>query len=343
MGDRIKNAIYTAVILVAMLAVYLYRQSAKAELIALQGTTMGPITYSVKYFDKEGRNFKTSVDSLLGVFNQSLNTYIPDSEISTFNKDSVFNFRLPFFYKALNESKKIYEITDGAFDPSIGPLINNWGFGYTTDISVDSAVVDSLKTFVGMDKVEYDQSKIWKKDARLQLDFSASAKGYGVDVVVEFLKSRGVNNAFVEIGGEVRCIGRNMADNRPWTVAVLHPDSKEEDPFAIATVALEDQAMATSGNYFNYHIIDGVKYGHTIDPKSGFPVSHSLLSASVIAEDCLSADALATAFMVMGYNKSIGFLQDHAEYQAFLVYNDNGKLKQYATEEIKPKVNRLDK
>ncbi len=341
MSNRYKNILYTVVLLLAMFVVYKYRQSNSdvdnTTMIHFSGKTMGPIQYNVKYFDAAGRNFQQEVDSILAVFNQSLNTYIPSSEISQFNRDTIFKFNLPYFANAVSKSREIYDLTDGAFDPSIGPLINTWGFGYQTEINKDSTVIDSLKQFAGFKKIFYDNEAIRKTDWRVQLDFSASAKGYGVDIVIDLLKSKGVENAFVEIGGEVSALGINLSSQQPWKVGVLDPNSDEINPFLIATVSISDKGMATSGNYFNYHIIDGVKYGHTISPYTGYPIQHSLLSASVVAYDCHTADALATAFLVFGLDRTREFLKEHPEYDAYLIYSDDqGGFQTFATPGIEP-------
>ena len=257
MSNRSKNIIYSAVLLLAMLVVYKFRQADQGpKLVQFNGKTMGPIVYNVSYFDHEGRNFKPQVDSILKVFNQSLNTYIPDSEISTFNRDSSFQFDLPFFKEAVETGIAIYKETNGAYDPSIAPLINTWGFGYVDNIQVDSAVIDSLKAISGMENLNMNEESLGKKDKRLQFDFNASAKGYGDDVDISMLKTYGIDNAFVEIGGEVAVSGRNIQRDTLWTVGVLDPNSTELNLKYHSIISLENKGMATSGNYFNYQIID---------------------------------------------------------------------------------------
>ena len=298
---------------------------------------MGPITYNITYFDAEGRNFKTAVDSVLNVFNQSLNTYIDTSEISQFNQGASFTFDLPYFKNAVEKGKEMYELTEGAYDPSLGPLINTWGFGYKNEVNIDSTTIDSLMQFVGYDKLVISENTIQKNDDRLQLDFSASAKGYGVDVVLELLKSRGISNAFVEIGGEVAVAGRNVQKDTLWSIGVIDPNSTELQPNYHSIISLADKGMATSGNYFNYQTIDGVKYGHTINPTTGYPIQHMLLSASVIADNCHTADALATAFMVFGLDQALAFLSRNPEFDALLIYSDaDGSLKSFSTSNIQP-------
>jgi thiamine biosynthesis lipoprotein len=197
--------------------------------------------------------------------------------------------------------------------------------------------------FIGYDKITFDNKKVTKSDARTTISFSASAKGYGVDVVADYLKRNGIDNYFVEIGGEVVASGKNLERNTPWIVGILDPDSDELNQFAYAQVALDNRAMATSGNYFNYHVIDGVKFGHTISPTTGYPIQHNLLSASVFAEDCQTADALATAFMVMGKEKSIEFLKEHSEYNAYLIFSKpDGSHTDFATEGIKPFIKKAE-
>lgn len=337
MNLRTKNAIYTAVILLAMFVVWKVRSGKQIPLVSFSGRTMGPIVYTIKYFDDQERNFQAEIDSLLKEFNLSLNTYNPNSEISTFNKDSVFDFSSPYFYPVVQSSRKIYDLSGGAYDPTIMPLVRTWGFGPGKEIDMDSVLIDSLRELVGFDKIAFDKQKISKEDRRVTLDFSASAKGFGVDIVSDFLKSKGVNNALVEIGGEVVASGVNLSTDKPWSIGILNPNSDEMNQFYISIVGLKDKAMATSGNYFNYHIVDGVKYAHTISPFTGYPVIHSLLSASVFADNCLEADALATAFMVVGYERTIEILNENPEYDAFLILSDKqGNLSTYATKGIEP-------
>lgn len=335
MNIRSKNAIYTIVLLLAMFVVWKVRQNNHVNLVSFSGRTMGPIIYRVQYFDKENRNFQSEIDSVLRAFNLSLNTYNPDSEISIFNRDSSFVFSLPYFHPVLASSRKIYDLSSGAYDPTIMPLVKTWGFGPGKEVNMDSSLIDSLTQLVDFEKISFDENSVIKKDSRVMLDFSASAKGYGVDVVADFLKDKGIENSFIEIGGEVVAKGINLSSGKPWTVGILNPNSDEINQFPIAIASLENRAMATSGNYFNYYIIDSVKYAHTISPYTGYPIIHSLLSASVFADNCLEADALATAFMVLGYEKSIEILDQHPEYDAFLVLSDKqGNLSTYATEGV---------
>lgn len=360
MDNRKKNIIYSLVLLSLVAIVYLYRKNQatqssvaqkttekKEELLPndgiklqITGTTMGKIVYNVTYLDEQKRGLKSGIDSVLVAFNQSLSTYIPDSEISIFNKQQKIAFQSSFFYPILNKSQEVYKNTQGAFDPTIGPLINAWGFGFKK-AQKGIIPVDSLKQFIGFDKyLKFDQQQLSATKPGIMLDFSAIAKGYAVDVVAEYLVSQGVNDYAVEIGGEVRCAGKNNR-GKTWLFGVKNPQYKEnkqggKKSSVFAAIYLENKAMATSGNYENFYIKNGKKYAHTIDPQTGYPVEHSLLSASVLANDCMSADAYATAFMVMGLEKAKKLLAAHEDLDAFLIYaDDKGELQSYTTEGAK--------
>jgi thiamine biosynthesis lipoprotein len=239
----------------------------------------------------------------------------------------------------LQESKRIYDLSNGAYNPAIMPLVNVWGFGPDEGIAPDSTLIDSLLTFSDFKLVEFTYQKVWKKDPRVQLDFSASAKGYAVDVIGHFLLSKGIENYFVEIGGEVVCKGIN-AKKQPWRIGIINPESDLFDQSFIATVDVSDLAVATSANNFNYRVIDGVKYSHTIDPVTGYPITQSILSASIFANECMTADALATACMVMGIEKAIAMIENMPDVDALLIYSDeNGQISHYVTDGIKQNIN----
>ncbi len=314
----------------------------KGRPVHFSGITMGKIGYNVKYYHPEGLDLKTSVDSLLHIWNQSLSTYIPGSEISRFNdSDSCFTFESKYFYPVLQTSKMVYENTDGAFDPTVGPLVNAWGFGPDKSMSPDSAMIDSLRVLIGFNKIHFNRKEVCKELPGMKLDFSAVAKGYAVDVVAEFLESKGIHDLLVEIGGELICKGTKEG-NKPWRTAIEDPKVRVYEQKILAVADITDRAIATSGNYRNYYVRDGRKYGHTIDPATGYPVQHSLLSASIFAADCMTADAYATAFMVMGMEKGLIFLKKHPEIDAYLIYEDeNGQLATYTSPGIKKFIKRI--
>jgi thiamine biosynthesis lipoprotein len=236
----------------------------------------------------------------------------------------------------LQKSKEIFDLTDGAFDPTVGPLVNAWGFGPGKENNyLDSATVDSLLQKVGFNKIVFDNKTAIKMVPDMYLDFSAIAKGYGVDVVGLFLESQDINNYMVEIGGEVRCRGVNEND-KPWLIGIEDPTVTGGDQKLFTTVFLKDRSLATSGNYRNFYVVDGKKVSHTISPFTGYPVNHSMLSASVFASDCMTADALATGFMVLGVEKSIEITERTDGFDAILIYSDNeGKLQTYVSEGIR--------
>ncbi|MEQ9591425.1 MAG: FAD:protein FMN transferase [Cyclobacteriaceae bacterium] len=333
MTSKFKNAIYSIFLILLIWIVWKFRSADRPEPIILTGKTMGT-TYRIIYFDKAQKNYQAEVDSSLQVFNKSLSTYLQDSEISLFNNGRSITFSLPYFLPVLNRSAEIVKESDGAFDPTVMPLVNAWGFGPGKKSTPDSLQIDSIMQFVGFDKIQFNKDSVWKLDARVQLDFSAIAKGYGVDVVTSLIKSHGVEDLFVEIGGEISAHGKNRQLDKAWEAGILDPDSDYAHQSFKAYVSLSDKAMATSGNYFNYYEVDGKKYSHTINPKTGYSIRHELLSASVFADDCMTADAWATAFMVMGADKAMSTLSNQTAIDAFLIYTSPSGLKTYVTKGI---------
>ena len=331
--------------LLLMVAVLIYWFYNKPDvLMEVEGVTFGSIGYHIKYKDTENRNFKSSIDSLLLVFNDALSHYIPDSELSRLNRSTVPQpYISPFLLPVLQESRRIYDLSNGAYNPAIMPLVNVWGFGPDESMAPDSTLIDSLLAFSDFGLVEFNYQQVWKKDPRVQLDFSASAKGYAVDVIGHYLLSKGVESFFVEIGGEVLCKGKN-AKNQPWRIGIVNPEAGLFNQSFIATVDVSDLAVATSANNFNYRIIDGVKYSHTIDPATGYPVTKTILSASIFTKECMTADALATACMVMGVEDAILMLEKMPGVEALLIYSDeDGQIANYMTDGIKLNVNFVKK
>jgi thiamine biosynthesis lipoprotein len=338
MNPRIKNAIYSVVLLVAIVAIWYYRQGkAHGPMIKLEGQTMGT-TYHVSYFDPQNRNFKTSIDSLLVLINKSINNYDSGSDVSRFNRaKESFRFTLPYFLPPIKKSAEVFSGSLGAFDPTVMPLVYAFGFGADKNrVFPDSAKIDSIKSFVGFEKIQFNADSVWKTDARSQLDFGGIGQGYGADVMTDFLKSKGIENALVELGGEGMAIGKNLEKKKAWELGILDPNSTRDSLFYKAYVKLTNQGFSTSGNYFNYRVVDGKKFSHTIDPNSGYPIQRSILSATVFAKDCITADAWATAFMVMGFEKAKDVLTKHPELNVFFVYTaEDGTQKVFQSEGIK--------
>jgi len=307
------------------------------------------ISYSqkpIQYFKNQGKIFGTyyhfsyeATDNLeqeiineLQKFNASLSTYDPNSVISKINKN--INAELDdYFVKCFKKAVEVSEITDGAFDMTVAPVVNAWGFGFNESTMADSAKIDSLMQFVGFHKIKLVDNKIIKEHPETMLDASAIAKGFGVDVASEFLESKRIMNYMIEIGGEVRAKGIN-AKGLVWRIGI---DKPIEDPTVShrelqAVINLENKSLATSGNYRQFYEKDGIKYSHTIDPKTGYPARNQLLSATVLADDCMTADAFATAFMVMGINKSIELVNKINYLDAYFIYTDSlGNYSIYAT------------
>lgn len=335
---RRKNLIYGAILLLLMGGVYVYRnyltpntppteQQENQNTVRFSGKTMGTVPYNVTYIDPQRRNFKAQFDSLLRQFNQSLSTYIPDSEISRFNnqKDTLY-FDLPYFRPVLQASREVWQATKGAFDPTVLPLVNAWGFGPDKKKSPSEAELDSIRELVNFPAVQFDEEKVWKTDSRIQLDFSAIAKGQAVDVLGRFLEAQKIENYLVEVGGEVRCRGRN-GSNEVWTIGIEDPVKVSEGKIVpLARVKLQNRSMATSGNYRNFYVKDGKRYVHTISPQTGNPIEHRLLSVSVLAPTCMKADAYATAFMVLGREKAQEIVAADPDLEAFFIYDEEGEL-----------------
>jgi FAD:protein FMN transferase len=337
MTNRNKNALYSLALLFAILAVWFYRDKKVPEPVKVEGRTMGT-TYHITYFDQEQRNFKNAIDSLLLVVNKSINNYDSSSEVSRFNQSTTgVAIQHPYFYPPLKKSDEVFKASDGAFDVTVMLLVNAWGFGAGKQIALDSSKVDSIKAYVGFDKIRYTQDSVLKSNPNIQVDFGGIGQGYGADVITDFLRSKGITNMLVELGGEGMAVGKNLKSGKPWEIGILHPNSTHENQFFKAYVALSDKSFTTSGNYFNYHVIDGKKYSHTIDPKTGYPTQRALLSASIFTTDCITADAWGTAMMVMGHEKAIELLKDHPELDVLLMYtNPEGEIETFITPGIRP-------
>ena len=274
-----------------------------------------------------------------------------DEALSPFNKKSVItavnnNHDIEvndMFADVFLLAQKISDDTGGDFDITVAPLVNAWGFGFKNGTQPTKHNIDSLKNIIGYKKVRLEGRKVVKKDKRLMLDCSSIAKGYGSDVVARFLQKRGVKNYMVEIGGEI--VTKGISPKRvPWKIGVTRPvdDSLSVSKELQSVINVTDKAMATSGNYRNFYYKNGKKYAHTIDPHTGYPIQHNILSATVIADNCATADAYATAFMVMGLEKAQKLLERHPELMAYFIYSDkDGKNKTWCSEKLKKKVAEL--
>ena len=277
-------------------------------------------SYNITYQCAE--DHKADIEKALNEVDASLSPFNDTSIITHVNRneDVVLD---KLFLDVFRLAQKINADTEGAFDITVAPLVNAWGFGFKNGVNPDEKVIDSLRQVVGLHKVRLEGDKIVKTDPRVMLDCSAIAKGYGVDVVANLLRKFGIKNFMVEIGGEVVTSGVNR-ERMPWRIGVTKPtdDSLSINNELQTVINVTDKAMATSGNYRNFYYKGGRKYAHTIDPKTGYPVQHSILSATVITNDCATADAYATSFMVMGLEKSKKVLERHPEMMVYFIYND---------------------
>lgn len=312
-----------------------YLRNDAPKLYHIVGRTMGTIQYNVKYIGSEVSGLDQEIADELVAFNQSLSTYIPTSEVSQLNATGKIVFRSKYFSFILKKSQEIYDRTQRAFDPSVGPLIQAWGFGPDKRIpNLDSTAVDSLRAITGFDRIVFDDEKT-TIPKNFQIDFSAIAKGYAVDVIAELLEMKGVKNYMVEIGGEVRCRGKND-EQKSWALGIEDPMVSSDQQRLMAIVRLKDRALATSGNYRNFYEKDGQVYAHIIDPRTGYTAKHNLLSASVFGADCMTADAYATAFMVLGLEKSKKIAATENLDAFFLYRSESGNIKSFVTDGIKP-------
>lgn len=291
------------------------------EPIRFMGEAQGTY-YSIIYFDDQQRDFQFEVDSILKAFDQSLSLWVPNSLISRVNQGDTAIQVDPFFTDNFKIALDVAEITNGAFDPTVGNLTRAWGFGFDASKNVDKNIIDSILEFTGYQKVRIENGYFIKDDPRISIDFNAIAQGYSVDLIGHFLEVEGIENYLVDIGGEVKAKG-NKPDGTKWKVGIEKPAENMDDPRDLkAVVQLKNQSIATSGNYRKFYEEDGIRYSHTIDPASGYPVQHSLLSVSVLADNAAIADAYATAFMVMGLEKAIKFIEENPVLEAFFIYTD---------------------
>ena len=297
------------------------------------GFTQGTF-YNITYESPDGVDYVEEIEQLLHEFNESLSTYLPASLISRINQNDATAEVDDYFRAVFNKAVEVNKLSDGIFDITIAPVINLWGFGFTGGFpELDPKKIDSLMQYVGMDKIRIEGDKAVKDFPGVMLDVNAIAKGYSVDVVADFLKEKGCKNFLVNIGGEIVAQGVN-ASGIVWRVEVERPD---ENPIfgqsRMAIVRLNNRAMATSGNYRRFHEIDGIKYGHTFNAKTGYPAMHNLLSVTIVADDCMTADAWATVCLASGLEKSIQILGQHPEFDALLIYSDEkGDFKIHTTE-----------
>lgn len=319
-----------ALLLFSILLLTSCNEKKESVKINIKGEAQGTY-YSVSFFSSDTIINKEVLDELLNDFDNSASNYKKGSIISKVNNNEVVVLD-DIFIGNYNMAMKISKETNGDFDITVRPLVQAWGFGSMKASDMDSIKVDSIMNFIGFNKVSIKDGVIIKEDNRLQLDFDAIAQGYAVDVISNYLVEKGIKNYLVDIGGEVFA-SEFKEDSVYWKVGIETPnDSAMYGDNLSAIVSLSNRGMATSGNYRKFYVKNGVKYSHTINPKTGFPIASRLLSATVITDLAASADAYATSFMVMGLENTIEFLKLHKNIDAYLIYSDDeGNYKTYVT------------
>ncbi|WP_299368092.1 FAD:protein FMN transferase [Winogradskyella sp.] len=313
----------TFIVLIAVLSMSCKEDKKQTQLVKLSGPVFGT-GFNVQYSHDNNTNYINQIDSLFAVVNQSMSTYIPDSDISRINRNEEVKVDKHFKH-VFKASKDIYRATEGVFDPTIGNVVNAWNFGAETNkFLTDSTTIDSLMQYVGLNRIGLLDGKI-KKPASSYLEFNAIAKGYGVDVIAEFLETKDVVNYLVEIGGEIRVKGDNIEKKSPWKVGLDEPRFDGQQS-VFKAIVLKDEAMATSGTYRKFKTDEnGNRYAHIINTKTGYPTKTNVLSVSVIAPNCMMADAYATAFQAMGIERVTEFLKTHPELKAYFIYENENK------------------
>lgn len=303
----------------------------QSDLLVLKGEAQGS-TFTLKYRDKGQRDLSAQVDSTLKAIDQSQSLWVAGSTVNAFNDaDSTFRSNDIHLRTIMARSATIRYETDGAFDPTVMPLVKAWGFGTAGKSGLDTAAVDSLRRFVGMDNIRMDD--FWHEGAefppvitytksapQVMFDPNGIAQGYTVDVLAQLFQAHGIENYMLEVGGEVRARGVNERGSA-WTIQIDEPLEGEEHVRHIV-VPLADRSLATSGNYRKFLEVDGRRFGHAIDPRTGRPAMNSMLSATIIADDCATADALATAMLVLGPEPAKEWLAMHPEVEAYLIMDD---------------------
>ena len=330
-----KSSIFRIVFLLFLIvgSIYIIRQQNTMPYQHNTGQIFGT-TYHITY--QSDKDLHREILQRLQLVDQTFSTFNDESIISKINRNEPVKLN-QMFIEVFDLAKTVSKDTHGAFDITVAPLVNVWGFGFKSGTPPTKAVIDSLRHLTGYEKVKLIGSKVRKQDPRIMLDCSAIAKGYGSDVVAQYLRSRDVENFMIEIGGEIVVQG-NSDKRLPWKIGVTKPtdDSTQVSNELQTVLNVSNTAMATSGNYRRFYYKNGKKYAHTIDPKTGYPVQHNILSATVLANTCAKADAYATSFMVLGLEKTQQVLQHHPDLMVYLIYADGqGKNKVWYSPSLK--------
>jgi thiamine biosynthesis lipoprotein len=311
--------------------------SVAGNYVTLTGFALGT-SFKIIYNDKKKRDFYDSVTNIFDRFENSLSLYRENSVISKVNRneDTVLD---DYFIAMFRRAAEITELTGGAFDISAAPLFEIWGWGEKERVKVTQQMIDSLKQFTGMDKIRIEGRKAVKLNPNVRINANAVAKGYCSDIVAGFVERQGIADYLVEVGGETVLKGKNIL-GKEWRMGIDKPFDGNMIPGQSlqAIVNITDKSLATSGDYRRYYIEDGKKYSHTIDPETGYSARQNVLSVTVVAHDCMTADALATAFMVMGLEKTKRFLEQHPDIEALILYSDGEETKEFVSDNMKRRI-----
>ncbi|HET8752943.1 MAG TPA: FAD:protein FMN transferase [Salinimicrobium sp.] len=301
---------------------------------SVSGEALGT-TFHIKFYSEKDISVQKALDSIFEMVNNSMSTYQPDSDISKLNSGDSLVVVDSLFREVFWLSQKVFKESDGYFDPTVGDLVNMYGFGPEKGIkTIDSSTIDSLMPFVGLQKVKISsEGKVIKESPEIYLDFNAIAKGYTIDLIGNYFDSQNVEHYLIELGGELLAKGKNLSKESFWTVGIDDPNQPEGERALMVALELKNRAMATSGNYRKYRkdSISGRIYVHTINPKTGYPEKSNLLSASVLAPNCALADAYATAFMAMGLEKAKKLLPELQNVDAYLIFSEGNEIKTFAS------------
>ena len=323
---------FGGICLIALTFLFLFIScSRQPQKITLQGLAQGSY-YAITYYDEQNRNFQREIDSIFHAVDVSVNLWVDSSVISKVNRneevalDSIFidNFRI---------AQEAARLSDGYFDPTISPIVAAWGFSYKNGDSITPQLIDSLKQLVDYRKIRIESGKIVKENPAMTLDFNAIVQGYTSDLIACFLKSRGIKNYLVDTGGEIMAQGEKP-NGQSWIVGIEKPAENWDSERVLQTrIALRDKGLVTSGSTRKYVERNGKRYSHCIDPKTGYPVEHNVLSVTVLAENSVWADALASICMVMGMERSLPLIENMDGVEAYyILVNDQNELETFATE-----------
>ncbi|WP_282113869.1 FAD:protein FMN transferase [Maribacter stanieri] len=327
--------------LVVIVVLGLFQSCKQSNSVGVRNENMGGAlgtSYSIISITSDKIDLQKEIDSVFAVINHSLSTYIPESDISRINNGDSTVVVDEMFREVFNLSKEINKETNGFFDPTVGTLVNAWGFGPERQISMDSLKIDSLLNFVGLDKIQIDDTnRIIKTNPNIYLDFNAIAKGYSIDRLAAMLDAKGINNYLIEVGGELVAKGKNTIKDKSWVVGIDDPEMQVKRATKIL-INLNDRALASSGNYRKFRVDEttGKKYVHTVNPKTGYTQISNTLAVTILADDCATADAYATAFMAMDLSDAFKLINENKRLEAYIIYVDEkGETQEFLTKGFK--------